>query len=86
MALAGVAGIIWTMNSCINPVVYASTIPAFRERIKAVFRCNQVKINSKRSRHSNNIIVKCLVNDFISIAYTIYLLEFVFSTLVAYPF
>ena len=27
------------MGSCVNPFVYATTIPAFKEFIKGVFRC-----------------------------------------------
>ena len=48
MAFAGVVHILWTMNSCINPLIYASTVPSFKEFIKRVFRRNDSCKTGKR--------------------------------------
>ena len=40
MALACVCRILWLLNCCINPVIYATTIPAFKRLIKELFKCN----------------------------------------------
>ena len=40
MGLAALIQILWSMNSCINPLVYASTIPDFKDLIRRVLSCN----------------------------------------------
>ena len=70
MAFTGVARLFMMMNSCINPIVYASTIPAFKDLVKATFSCKfgndlndlaaatykSYKYTSKR-RNSDQIII-----------------------------
>ena len=34
----GLVRIMWSWNSCINPVIYASTIPPFKKFVKEVFQ------------------------------------------------
>ena len=40
MAFTGIARIVMQMNSCINPIIYASTIPTYRELVKGFITCN----------------------------------------------
>ena len=40
MAFTVISRSLMLINTCINPVIYATTIPEFKEIIKAFFRCN----------------------------------------------
>ena len=37
----GLARILWSMNTCVNPIVYATTIRSFTEFIKGIFKRNR---------------------------------------------
>ena len=39
-AFGGLVRILWTMNTCINPIIYATTIRSFTEFIKGIFKRN----------------------------------------------
>ena len=43
MAFTGTARILMQLNSCINPVIYASTIPAYKELARGLITCNLKK-------------------------------------------
>ena len=40
MLFNGIARLLMLINTCINPFVYATTIPAFKEIVKSLLRCN----------------------------------------------
>ena len=40
MAFTGTVRILMQLNSCINPIIYASTIPAYKELVRGLFTCN----------------------------------------------
>ena len=49
LAIAIISRVLWLTNCCINPVIYASTIPAFKKLIKELFTCN----SSSNERHES---------------------------------
>ncbi len=52
LACAGLVRILVLLNPCVNPVVYATTIPAFKALIKRFFSCD--KLNAKSTRKPND--------------------------------
>ena len=40
MAFTGTTRVLMLVNSCINPVIYASAVPAFKKLAKGLLRCN----------------------------------------------
>ena len=41
MAFTVTSRMLMLINTCINPIIYATTIPEFKEILKAFFRCNR---------------------------------------------
>ena len=56
MAFTGIARILVQMNSCINPIIYASTIPAYKKLIRGLFSCNRI-------RRTNAILMKVMTDE-----------------------
>ncbi len=40
MAFTGLSRIAVQLNSCINPIIYAATIPAYKQIVKGLMSCN----------------------------------------------
>ena len=40
MASTVISRLLMLLNTCINPVIYATTIPEFKELLRAFFKCN----------------------------------------------
>ena len=67
MIFTAVARFLMQMNACVNPIVYATTIPAFRKVVKKIFSCNLVRkengieesTESKSIDTSKNIKLLC---------------------------
>ena len=48
---AAIARLLMLINTCINPFVYATSIPAFKELIKGLFACNLTrKMNDMKDK------------------------------------